>query len=162
MSTPEDRMRAQLQEEEGQSEKQRAMKLSLKNRQRQDWFPVKVIYQGATNADDDAIWIAYKTKFPQRRKSEHLSENESGQNELNFTSKPELLAFIQDLSQNRNFIISDAKTMKVMAYAYNGKLYHAGGNEFQHGDKLKKSEIDHADFIHPALNEAQRTTPRGG
>ncbi|WP_133127267.1 type IV secretion protein Dot [Legionella nagasakiensis] len=91
-----------------------------------------------------------------------VPETVNGITKLTFPSIKDASNFFLDQAEKHpksRFIIIDAETKTVMAYAKDGKLYHANGSEFQKGDVLTPSGIQHEDFKIPEPEETASHRP---
>ncbi|KTC78808.1 hypothetical protein [Legionella cherrii] len=73
-------------------------------------------------------------------KNNPSKQGEDGKLNLSFKSESDMNSFFQKMAaeqKDSSFLIVDSKTNQVMGYGDKGKLYHANGEEFKSGDKMK-------------------------
>ncbi|MCW8400606.1 hypothetical protein OQJ26_17645 [Legionella sp. PATHC038] len=73
-------------------------------------------------------------------KNNPSKQGEDGRLNLSFKSESDMNSFFQKMAaeqKDSSFLIVDSKTNQVMGYGDKGKLYHANGEEFKSGDKMK-------------------------
>lgn len=71
----------------------------------------------------------------------HPPQEKDGRLALSFKTNQDMIDFNRDqAAKNRNFMVLDGATNKVMAYSQNGKFYHANGKEVKDGDQFTPSD----------------------
>ncbi|CAM2951311.1 Dot/Icm secretion system substrate [Legionella steigerwaltii] len=87
-------------------------------------------------------------------------KGEDGKLNLSFKSEEDMNSFFQKMAKENkdgSFLIVDSKTNQVMAYGNKGQLFHANGDEFKTGDKMKPGGTALDSFKIPEQSEPTQT-----